>query len=376
MHCFGCSNLISKSYCIWNKQYSREEYFSQLEKLNIGSYADLEILKKRFIEEIYLSSVHRYANIFNSVDSTGDNINNAKNAKYCFDIFRNVEDSKYLYSALDLKDSYDGNGVFENELSYEFVDCNTGNRNLGCIIVYESTNVSYALNCHNCKDCFGCTGLRSKRYCILNKQYTKEEYETLLPKIRAHMNEVPYRDAQGAEYRYGEFFPMEISPFYYNETISQEYFPVFSGDTKARAYHLKEKENRGYKIDIESKNLPDSIEETNDLIVGKTISCLHFSSNDHLAFCDSACTEAFKVTAEDLQFYKRLGVPLPRLCPNCRHYTRLSKRNPLKVWHRSCMCKEGSHGHSGICRNEFETSYAPERPEIIYCESCYQKEVM
>ena len=28
------------------------------------------------------------------------------------------------------------------------------------------------------------------------------------------------------------------------------------------------------------------------------------------------------------------------------------------------------------CLNEFETSYEPGRPEIIYCEKCYQAEVM
>ncbi|MFZ1019649.1 MAG: hypothetical protein WAN61_01490 [Minisyncoccia bacterium] len=27
------------------------------------------------------------------------------------------------------------------------------------------------------------------------------------------------------------------------------------------------------------------------------------------------------------------------------------------------------------CAVEFETSYAPERPEIVYCEKCYQQEV-
>jgi len=25
--------------------------------------------------------------------------------------------------------------------------------------------------------------------------------------------------------------------------------------------------------------------------------------------------------------------------------------------------------------NEFETAYAPDRPEIVYCEKCYQQEV-
>jgi hypothetical protein len=374
LNCFGCANLVSKSYCMWNVQYSREEYFAKLAELGLDSYANVEQLKERFIREIYLPAVHRFANIFNSVDSTGDNITHAKNAKNCFDVFDSIEDSKYMYSGLKSKDTYDGNGIYDHTLSYECVDGNSGQMNLGTVTVYDSMNTKYAFNCHNCKDCFGCTGLRNKRYCILNKQYMKEEYEELVPKILAQMDTVPYVDSAGCEYRYGEFFPTDISPFYYNETIAQEYFPAEEG--VPGGYNLKTKDARGYKITKGAGDLPDSIKDVADDIVGDTVSCLHSEQGEHSSSCDFACTEAFKVTVEDLQFHKQLGVPLPRLCPNCRHYTRLKRRNPLMLWYRDCMCEQSSHNHSGKCSNEFETAYAPDRPEIIYCESCYQKEVM
>ena len=48
----------------------------------------------------------------------------------------------------------------------------------------------------------------------------------------------------------------------------------------------------------------------------------------------------------------------------------------MKLWRRSCMCIMKSHEHQEKCNNEFETSYSPDRPEIIYCEGCYQKEVI
>ncbi|MFA6393122.1 MAG: hypothetical protein WCW54_03495, partial [Candidatus Paceibacterota bacterium] len=69
-----------------------------------------------------------------------------------------------------------------------------------------------------------------------------------------------------------------------------------------------------------------------------------------------------------LELYKKLNLPLPHFCHNCRYYQRLNLENPRKLWHRKCM-KEG-------CSNEFETSYAPDRPEIVYCERCYQNEVI
>jgi hypothetical protein len=122
-------------------------------------------------------------------------------------------------------------------------------------------------------------------------------------------------------------------------------------------------------IEIEAENLPDHIKDVDDSIVGKAIGCLHKEE------CNEQCTEAFRIVPDELQFYKRMNLALPRLCPNCRHYQRLKKKNPLKLWHRNCMCEKDHAHHSGKCEVEFETSYSPDRPEIVYCEKCYQAEV-
>ena len=74
----------------------------------------------------------------------------------------------------------------------------------------------YCISCFGSHDCFGCVGLRNKSYCILNTQYTKEEYEELVPRIIIHM-------MKNGEW--GEFFPSSMSPFGYNETVATEYFP-------------------------------------------------------------------------------------------------------------------------------------------------------
>ena len=80
-------------------------------------------------------------------------------------------------------------------------------------------------------------------------------------------------------------------------------------------------------------------------------------------------------------------LPLPRSCPNCRYRVRLEERNPVMSWTRKCDCagkksKNGlyentiTHFHGeGGCAVEFKTSYSPDRPEIVYCEKCYQQEV-
>jgi len=87
------------------------------------------------------------------------------------------------------------------------------------------------------------------------------------------------------------------------------------------------------------------------------------------------CTTGFKITKEELLFYKRFNLPLPRLCPNCRFYQRMALSNPPKLWNRNCMCDKTNHFHGNKkCDVEFATSYSPERPDIVYCEKCYQQE--
>ena len=96
-------------------------------------------------------------------------------------------------------------------------------------------------------------------------------------------------------------------------------------------------------------------------IINQVISCPN--NGDQM----TQCTNAFKIVPAELQFYKQKNLPLPRLCPNFRHYERLKYRNPMRLYKRSC---------SNGCGREFQTSYAPDRPEKVYCEQCYQAEVL
>jgi len=362
--CIGCVNLRNKQFHIFNQPYSREEYLKEKEKLSLGSWEGLNKIKERF--QKFLSSMpHRHANMLNTVASTGDNLENVKNARHCFDIVNGMENAKYcVWGGYGWKDSYDGVGC-NGELMYELSDAGAVGRVCSntyfSVAVTNSIDVQYSHSIKGCSHVFGCVGLRDKQYCILNKQYSKEEYEELVQKIKEHMDKIPYVDKEGISYKYGEFFPPEISPFSYNETIAQEYFPLTKEKAQKKGYRWKRQEKKNYNIDVKNKDIPDDIKDVAEEIIGKIIECAH------KGICNEQCTEAFKILSSELQFYKRMSIPLPRLCPNCRHYERLKKRNPLKLWHRKCM-KEG-------CNNEFETSYDPDSPEIIYCEKCYKQEV-
>ncbi len=380
-NCFGCANLASKSYHIWNTPYSKEEYFAKLATFDLASREELASCREKFQKETVATAVHKYANILSSPHCTGDNINNCKNTRISFDVLTGGEDSKFLQHCYELKDAYDCMGAYRYEFSYESVDNNIGNNNLGTVVTYNASNNRYTFHCHGCSNIFGCIGLRNKEYCILNRQYSKEEYEKLIPQVVAHMSEMPYSDSAGRKYGYGEFFPAELSPWAYNETIAQEYFPLSEAEAVAQGFRWRKSEERHYSATLLADKIPNRIADVSDSILNEVIECIHKGT------CNEQCTTAFKVIDAELQLYRKLNLPLPSLCPNCRHYARLKQRNPLMLWKRKCRCSgiqsdngiyrnTAAHSHgAGGCLNEFETSYSPERPEIIYCEACYQAEV-
>jgi CxxC-x17-CxxC domain-containing protein len=213
--------------------------------------------------------------------------------------------------------------------------------------------------CSSSSDLFGCVGLRKKQYCIFNKQYAKEEYEELVGKIKKHMDEMPYTDIKGRVYKYGEFFPIELSPFAYNETLAQEYFPLTDSEADQKGYFWRSFVEKNYNPTIIAPDLPDSIDDVQDSITKEVVGCAHEGK------CNEQCTAAFRIIPDELKFYRAMKLPLPRLCPSCRSSKRLLQRTPLNVYKRECA----------KCGKEIETSYAPDRPEIVYCEDCYKNEV-
>ena len=103
---------------------------------------------------------------------------------------------------------------------------------------------------------------------------------------------------------------------------------------------------------IESSALPDSINDIPDDIQNWAIKC-------------EGTGKPFKITSRELRFYREQHLPIPRRCPDQRHLDRFHQRNPRRFWKRPCK----------KCTKEIQTPYSPDRPEIVYCESCYLQEV-
>jgi len=375
--CFNCvncclsSNIRNKSYVFLNKQLSKEDYFKLIKELMLNTYSGQTKAKEIFID-IAKNAIHKYAHVKNSVNVKGDFIENSKDIKNCYGLI-DAENMKNVFFSMNIaKESQDliftGRGEECYELAY-------GGRGVNKVVLSfscgsGSRDLFYCIDCKNCSNCFGCVGLKNSEYFILNKQYSKEEYFELLPKIKQHMMDMPYFDKVGRVYNFGEYFPTEISPFCYNETVAFEENYLNKNDVLNEGYAWKEIEIKSHPSTVTSNDLPDSIEEINENICKEIIECPNKGN------ILTQCTSAFKIIPDELSFYKQMNLPIPRFCPNCRYYSRLMWRNPFKFYERQCMCDRLGHNHEGKCEVEFETSYAPERPEIVYCEKCYQQEVI
>ena len=375
--CFGCTNLRNKSYHIFNQPYTKEEYIKKFQEFKLDSWTGLQKARKE-AEAFWVSNPVRFRHGLKDFGCTGDYLYNVSELRNCF--FSNgAQNCANLQSIIydPIKDSMDltssGVGI---ELAYETSGSGSGiNRSFFVVDSMTASDSRYIINCRVIDNLFGCVALHNKKYCILNKQYTKEEYEALVPKIIQHMNDMPYIDEKGRVYKYGEFFPPLISPYGYNETQAYEYFPIPKEEVEALGFNWRTPDIRNYEVTKTSKDLPGAIGEASGDIINEVIECMHHEDNSHNKDCGANCMTAFRLTPQEVQFYKQMNVPLPRLCFNCRHIDRIHWRNSPKLYKRTCMC-EGGHGHKENCPNEFETTYSPDRPEKVYCEECYQKEVL
>lgn len=340
--CVLCSNLRNKKYCINNKQYTKEEFFKHFDPKSIGSYKYLIEMLKKF-KELKENTIVRAAEITNSEDSTGDFLQNCRNCLDCYDV-TSGQDCRYLTDALDPLDTYDSSFIYyKPELCYETMSTLQLNNVQFSSFCYYSNDLQYCDLVFNSSNCFGCVGLNKKKYCILNKQHTKEEYERLITRIIKHMKETG---------EYGEFFPIELSPFGYNETVAFEYFPLTKEQVEKNGWRWKD-ESRNYAYQGAEYEIPDNIKDVPDDISNKILIC-------------GETKKPYKIIPHELGFYKRNNIPIPRLSPDTRHLGRMIRRNPRELWNRKCE----------KCSVDIKTTYSPERPEKVYCEKCYLETIM
>jgi hypothetical protein len=328
--CFCCANLVQRQYCIKNVQYSKQDYEAELAKLTLSSRSSVLACQQNYAEFL-ASQPRRYAQILRSENCSGDYILDSKDCAYCFNI-RECRDLRYadiVHRATDCMDlSAFGVGI---ELVYNSTSIGVNSSRIYCsyACVMGSSNLFYCDECRQSQDCFGCISLKRSQYCILNKQYTREQYFVLLPKIIAHLQETG---------EWGTFFPYALSPFGYNESVAQERFPLTKEQAAARNIPWFESQTKPTAHALRAEEaMPDSVFEASEELCTQPMTC-------------SASAKAFRISKAEFAYYKKHSIPVPITSPDTRYKIRESQRNPEQLWSRVCP----------VTGEQLLTTYGPE----------------
>lgn len=347
--CFWCVNLVNKSYHIFNREVTPEQ-FEAFSKKFFASDLDeqRQYLKKH--EELKEELPKKFGHIIQSENCIGDYIRNAKNCIECFHAFE-AEDCKYgehvfRNSQYNMDVSTAGRNA---EWMYECI--NTGldaSNNSFCVQNWTCSNHLYCIWCFNSHDNFGCISLKKHDHCILNKPYSVKEYEELAGRAIDHMRNTD---------EWGEFFPHELSPFGYDETVAQEYCPMSEEEVREKWWNWRGEETSLYQW---TSITPFPTREYDEKIVGfekaqKNIDALI----GWIVRCEIT-GKPFKIIKQELVFYIENNIPLPRKHPDQRYQERSSLRNKQNLYQRKC----------DNCSAGIQTTYEPTTKNVV-CESCY-----
>jgi hypothetical protein len=344
-NCFMSWNLRNKQYCILNQQYSKDDYFKKLAEFDLGSRSVVQKLKDEFANHLKKNAVHRENLNTQVVNSRGNFMDQDKDCFNCA-FLEQSENCRQVVRGFQQKDCIEAVSAAISELSTRTV---LDQFSYGNVCTMYTTNCRYSTYldaCEDCEYCFGSVGLRKKKYCILNKQYTKEEYEKLVEKIKADMKE------RG---EWGQFMPKKMAYGGYNVSLAQIMFPKTEEEIKGLGFKWENTIAPSYENAIASDQLPDHIRTVSDDITRQRVVCKETKLS-------------YNIAPHELAFYKTYNIPLPQEHFDLRTFNRFK---PMALMFRP------QKGICHYCKREIEHFYDPKLGfEKIACIECYQKEII
>lgn len=392
-HCIFSSWLRNSSYFFENEKLSKEEWLEKAKEfLYTRKNIDKALLKfSKLLENRKL----KYASVTWCENSYWDTLIEDKNCYFCYDV-NNSEDCRYVNIWVEVKYNMDCNNMYlKPERSYEVLWTIWTYNVLFSTYIFNSSDVFYSQDCHDCKNLFGCIWLRNKEYCIFNKQYTKEEWGKIVLKVIDKMSPLnpPISKEWERNWEWGEYFDVKLTAFPYNDSLAMEYFPVkeviyiknneilkreiINQKWEWTVFVLEpEKDLSKAKLDlgwvekvdilwktkekeiwipeniylIETKDLKESILEEDESIFKKAIKC-------------SKSWRLYRITGQEFDFYKKMNLPLPNRHPNVRYFERLAMKPSRNLYLNTCI----------KCDKQVLSVF--DKSKKVYCEKCYNKEV-
>jgi len=293
--CIFCDNLLNQSYCIKNKKYEKEEY----EAMKKDILQDKENFAKRNEE------VNIHGMILWGKNNTGWFIIGSENVTdgYFCESVKNVRNAIFAgfgWWYENLRNVFNCGGGESWANIYWWISNAWWSNDLNNILSMSCSNCYYTYYTMWCSYCIGCIGLKNKSFCILNKEYNKEERFVLADKIFQQM------DKDGILW---EFFPWTMNPFYFNDTVASLIEDFTKADVSKTGYLRRDEE---IKVDIP----PEA-----DIVETKNLSSYQWFENDTWTINPEILKKVIKdekgnyyrIVKMEYDFLMKYGLPLPEL---------------------------------------------------------------
>ena len=331
--CFNCVNLENKSYCINNKQYTKEEYY--------------DVIKKQKL--IPLERKILWMDQKNSENCFWGNLSNCHD---CYFVWSWVDcnNVRYTSSEIEWENCYD---TFCTSKNCIYTITGRSSDSCGFIVFCRYlTNCRYCINSFNCSNCFWCVGIQNKEYCIYNKEYSKEEYNQIVPEIIAWM----IRNNE-----WWEFFDPQLSYFWYNESMNTDFHPLTKEEALKRWYKRSDYESPAPKVE---KFVPwDSLPKVWCKIIQEKKPDFLNKILNYAIVCEIT-KKPFRIIKQEIEFYIKHDLPLPTKHPDVRHAERFARKDPTTM--HLIHCDE--------CGEEMLSVHLPWEWKKVLCEKCYYNE--
>jgi hypothetical protein len=342
-HCFMSANLRNKSYVFRSRQLSKEVYEKEMENLKLKSRVSFDNARIEF-KELFINSLKKNVYNLRSPGCIGDGIIESKNSMYAFRIGKS-EHTRYADNLEQAKDAMDFLHSGLSELLYESVV--GGGSNVKFSAYFRSTNfIEYCFECYRSDYCFGCIGLRDKKFHIFNQAFSESEYWPKIDEIKTKMLE------RG---EYGEFFSLCLGFVPYQTSNAQKDFALSEEKAKLAGIPWYDEPHLDLPTGAESwENIPDNIDDVDDNILNKIFIC-------------KSSGRPFRFVKSEIDFMKKMGIPLPHKNPWERIMERVSREHGYVLYPFICpKCGEESFT---IYKNDITSNGS------VLCEVCYQAEV-
>jgi len=297
-------NLRNKDYYFMNEKCSPVEYEKKIAQYDLSTLEGQKLAKRDF-ESLKDKFIVKAFSRINCENCYGDYLVGCKDCKHIY-FSDGCRDSKSILRGTEDINSFDCVVGGKIELCYNLLQPGWCYRCAFTISCNRCNDTYFSETCDDCNECLGCISLKRGKFCIFNKKYSEEEYYRLKNLI---FNELKKENS------FDEFFNPEKSPFEYEETIADLYFPKVT------------KKHNG------------------DLVEGKCVSC----------------GRGLQVSEAERNFYEKMKLAIPEKCFYCNILALARPYSVVILQAKKCL-KCGETVFSG-------------RKENIYCEKCYLGEV-